>query len=294
MKKSALLAGVLVLIICWAQAQSLTEISRTRIDFGPGQAQIGLESSAGEQWKPLFFAVDDRGLIHIPDFYKQRIALFDAKGKLVAAKPCAKGISPRMNFFALAPNGSYVTFSDSALFLIKADGELGWQYSFGPAVIPQRIFTTDAALFVILPPHLDSDGRALVFDYNNSRPLGRFGIRHEGKGIPVVQNSGELPFTLDIAQMAYLPQYSGKFQSDSGAALIYISGSGQSVWKQKHSSGETILIYSPQGALTHQGSIYYPEGASGTGFWTSVDEKLVVYKNYFSDEYMEIVGYGFR
>jgi outer membrane protein assembly factor BamB len=294
MKITAIVFVALVLITGLTQAQSLTEISRTRIAFGPGQARIGLERSAGEHWKPLFFAVDNQGVIHIPDFYNQRIALFDAKGTLVEAKPCAQGISPRMNFFTLAPNGCYVTFSDGTLFLIKASGELGWQYSFGPAVIPQRIFTTDVALFVMLPPHLDTDGRALVFDYNNSQPLGRFGIQHEGKGIPVVQNSSELPFTPDIAHMAYLPRHSGKYKSDGGAALMYISTSGQSVWKQKHPSSETILVYSPQGEYLRQGTISYPEGASGTGFWTCVTEKLVVYKNYFSDEYMEIVGYGFR
>ena len=96
------------------------------------------------------------------------------------AKSCAQGIFPRMNFFDRAPNGCYITFNQGTLFMIKSNGELDWQYSFGPAIIPQRIFTTDAALFVILPSHLDADGRALIFDYNNSRPLGRFGIQHQG------------------------------------------------------------------------------------------------------------------
>jgi hypothetical protein len=199
-----------------------------------------------------------------------------------------------MNFFTLAPNGCYISFNDGTLSMIKETGEPGWQYSFGPAVIPQRIFTCDTALFVILPSHLDTDGRSLVFDYNNSQPLGRFGIQHEGKGIPVVQDSSEVPFTLEVKQMQYLPQHKGKFQTDSKAVLMYINNRGMSVWKEKHSSDETILVFSGEGKLANQGVIYYPEGVSGTGFWTDVDEGLRVYKNYFYAEYMEIVGYGFE
>jgi hypothetical protein len=84
MKKVLFILFLLIFTVFSTQAQNLTEISRTRIEFGPGKSQIGIEQGAGEHWKPLFFSVDDEGIIHIPDFYKNRIACFDKKGKLLS------------------------------------------------------------------------------------------------------------------------------------------------------------------------------------------------------------------
>jgi hypothetical protein len=44
--------------------------------------QLGLVEGGGEHWKPLFFSVGNDGTIHIPDFYKARIAVYDKAGKL--------------------------------------------------------------------------------------------------------------------------------------------------------------------------------------------------------------------
>jgi hypothetical protein len=294
MERAFLLLIIFLLILSPAKSQTLKEVSRTRINFGPQDSEIGIERSGGEHWKPLFFAVDDQGFIHIPDFYKLRIAVFDKQGKLKAAKSCPEGISPRMNFFALAPNGFYITFNDGSLYKIQGTGEPGWQYNFGPGIIPLRIFPTDVALFVILPEYIDKDGRALIFDYNNSQPLGRFGLEQKGKGIPLIQNKAEIPFTLSLKDMTLLPKHKTKYKLDSDASLLFVSEKGESVWKQKNSSGESIVVFSPQGKLLFQGTIYYPEGTAGTGFWTTADSKLTIYKNYFFEEYMEIVGYAFK
>jgi hypothetical protein len=291
--KKLLLLLIFLLPLHAVQSQTLKEISRTRIDFGPEKNQIGIEQSAGEHWKPLFFAVDDEGLIHIPDFYKLRIAVFDKQGKLKAEKACPQGLSPRMNFFALAANGCYLTFNDGALYKIQGTGKPGWQYDFGPGVMPQRIFPTGAAVFVVFPPHIDADGRALVFDYNNSQPLGRFGVKAGDKYIPLIQTTQGIPFALSLAQMQFVPEHKGKYINAGDAALLYVAEDGASVWKQKNPAGETIYIFSGQGLLLCQGAIYYPEGVAGTGFWTTVDKKLTIYKNYFYETYMEIVGYRF-
>jgi len=293
MRKIFTLLFLLMLAAGPLSAQSLQQVSLTHIDFGPGPNQIGLERGAGEHWKPLFFAVDGKGLIHIPDFYKQRIAVFDKQGRLKADIPCAAGISPRMNFFALAPNGCYITFNDGTLYTISAQGKLKWQYAFGAGVIPQRIFPADTALFIILPPYIDADGRAILFDYRNARPMGRFGMQHKGKGLALVQNTAGNPHTLSLKDMRAISKNAHKYKTDSDAVLMYITTNGTSVWKQKHDAAETILVFSAAGKQVYRGTIYYPDGVSGNGFWTWVSEDLTIYKNYFFDKYMQIAAYRF-
>jgi hypothetical protein len=290
-----ILPALLLLCIAASQvsAQSLKQVSLTRIDFGPGPNQIGLERGAGEHWKPLFFAVDGEGLIHIPDFYKQRIAVFDKQGRLKADIPCAAGISPRMNFFALAPNGCYITFNDGTLYTISAQGKVKWEYALGPGVIPERIFPADTAIFIVLPAYIDADGRAIIFDYNNSRPLGRFGIQNKGKGLALIQNTSGIPHTLSLKAMGTVAKEDHAYQTDEDAALLYITKDGTSVWKRKLDAGETILVYSAAGKQVYRAGIHYPDGVSGTGFWTWVDEDLTIYKNYFFDDYMQVAGYRF-
>ena len=77
----------IVTLICLATlplpADTLVEISRVKIPLGRGDAQFGLEEGGGEYWKPLFFSIDNDANIHIPDFYKAHIAVFDKSGKLI-------------------------------------------------------------------------------------------------------------------------------------------------------------------------------------------------------------------
>ena len=89
-----------------------------------------------------------------------------------------------MNYFGRSPNGRYVTYNDGALCSIDKDGKLLWQYNFGFGVIPSRVVLTDSAVFVVFPEHMDEDGRAVVFDYDASTPLGRYGVTVGKKNIP--------------------------------------------------------------------------------------------------------------
>jgi hypothetical protein len=287
-----------LLLILWIfsfiplSADPLLQTSSVRIDYGPGNTQIGLVESGGEHWKPLFFAVDAGGNIHVPDFYKARIAVYDGKGKFKEAKTCPAGISPRMNYFGMSPRGAYVSFGDGALAVIKKDGKLGWQYNFGYGIIPGRIIPANSAVFLILPAHLDKDGRSIVFDYGSAKPIGRYGVEAGKERIPLIQ-WGESAFTPQLKDMIALEGKKGKFKGPSGAGFVYADEAGQSLWSEKSETGETILLFSRSGDLIAKGYIAFQGDMPATGFWTTADEKLTVYKNYFFKKHMLVVGYGF-
>ena len=72
-----------------------------------------------------------------------------------------------------------------------------------------------------------------------------------------------------------------------------MDAAGNSLWKEKSETGKTILKYSKDGQLLSQGYIAFQGDLPATGFWTTADDKLTVYKNYFFKDHMLIVGYGF-
>ncbi|MBN2535936.1 MAG: hypothetical protein JXB88_23860 [Spirochaetales bacterium] len=295
MKKIIFLLTVLLLVHTITFSQTLEPIRNTRIQFGPGKQEISIEKGGGEHWKPLFFHVDENGIIHIPDFYKMRIALFNTDGSLYKELKCPAGISPRMNYFSLVMDNYYVTFNDNSLYLINRDGTVKWEYPSGLGIIPVRVFPNSVGIFVVFPPVADTDGRALVFDYAQSRPIGRFGIKDGDKGIPLIQNTENHTFTFMLEEMTRVGKYKeDSFKGEKNTGLLFVNRENRSVWKKKEHTGETILIFSREGKLLEKGTIYYPGGVSGTGFWTCVDENLVIYKNYFYEDWMEIVAYRFR
>lgn len=294
MKKLLLLILAFLFIHAIVFSQTLKPINHTRIQFGRGKQEISIEKGGGEHWKPLFFHVDEKGIIHIPDFYKMRIALFNPDGSFHKEKKCPSGISPRMNYFSLVMDKYYVTFNDNSFYLINSDGSVKWEYSFGLGVIPSRVFPNNVGIFMVFPRFADTDGRSIVFDYAQSQPIGRFGIKQGDKGIPLIQNAENFTFTFTLGEMGRLEKYKeGSFKGEEDARLLFVNSENVSVWKKKDDTGETILIFSGEGQLLRKGSIYYPEGVSGTGFWTCIDEDLVIYKNYFYEDWMEVVAYGF-
>lgn len=294
MKKIFLLIPAFVFICTSVFSQTLTPMHHTRIQYGRGKHEIGIEKGGGEHWKPLFFHVDEKGIIHIPDFYKMRVALFNGNGSFNREIKCPSGLSPRMNFFSLVMDTCYVTFNDNSLYLINNDGSVKWESPFGLGIIPARVFPNSIGIFMVLPRMADADGRALVFDYSQSKPIGRFGIKEGDTSIPLIQNQGNFTFTFTLGEMHRLEKYSEEaFTGEEDARLLFVNSENKSVWKKKDDAGETILVFSHEGKLLHKGTIYYPDGVSGTGFWTCVDEKLMIYKNYFYEDWMEIITYGF-
>jgi hypothetical protein len=285
-----MLLGILPL-----SADTLVEFSTTRLNYGPANTQIGLVEGGGEHWKPLFFSVGNDGTIHIPDFYKARIAVYDKAGKLVEAKSCPVGISPRMNYFGMSPQGAYVAFGDGSLFVIKKNGKLAWQYNFGYGIIPARIIPAQSAVFVMLPSHVDKDGRAIIFDYGSATPLGRYGRELPQKRIPLIQWGENTAFTPMLKDMGLIEGFKGKFSGGTDkTGFISADKEGNSLWSEKGEGGETVYLFSKSGDLVSKGYIGFQGDMPATGFWTVADENLTVYKNYFFKDHMLVVGYKFK
>lgn len=129
----------------------LNLFGNTSISFGRNNDQISIDRGEGEIWKPLFFDVDAKSQIHIPDFYKGRIAVFNTDSKLVNSITVSEGISPRMNFFSLNENGTYTTYDNYSLYLLSEKGEVIWKQQMGIGVIPTRIFVDGRGVFIKFP-----------------------------------------------------------------------------------------------------------------------------------------------
>jgi hypothetical protein len=290
--KLVLLGIIFFSVFRMLNAGDLVEISRTKIFFGPGKTEVGIEKGGNEHWKPLFFSVDEKGIIHIPDFYKNRIILFDKKGALLESIPVKEGLSPRMNFFTLSPNGHYVTFSDSTLYLLGKNGLLSWKRFLGYGSTPETLYANKVAVFLALP---GDDERCVIFDYASDRPLGRYGFMDGKKGIPMIRSENKTDFALTLSRMTTIPNSTippGSFAAKEDANLIRVDTANKSLWKKQHNKSETLYFFSEKGKLLNQGDIAYPESSTdGNGFWTFADENLNIYKNYFYDDYMLIVGY---
>lgn len=124
--------------------------SDTTIGYGLENDQIGFDFFNDEMWMPLFFDVDAMGYIHIPDFYKKRIAVYDQDGKLIKIIGVDEAISPRMNYFKLNPDESYITYNDYSLFHVSKKGEVLWKYHFGLGVIPETIYSNNSNVYFTL------------------------------------------------------------------------------------------------------------------------------------------------
>ncbi len=309
-----------------AQPASLHEVERIRIGFGRENGQIGVDRGDGEEWKPLFFDVDREGRIHIPDFYKGRIAVFDRQGRLAEQKPCLEGISPRMNYFRLAPNGRYVTFGDHHLYCLRPDGALAWKREMGYGAVPSHVWANEIGIFLVLP---FGDGRSLVFDYSSDRPLGRFGFQAGGEQVPLIatpggdgppggRRAGSAPagggpgdsgeaagvtpsgrrerFTFRLSRMRELAggeERGDAFRLKEEAWLAGVDAENRSLWRWTKGRSENYALFSGSGALLRQGSLVIPDGLPGTGFWTVADDRMRVYKSLYLESYMEIVVYQF-
>jgi hypothetical protein len=276
-------------------SDSLIKIASTKILFGKAPNEIGLEKGGGEHWKPLFFSVGNDGLIYIPDFYKNRIAAFDSKGKLVRSIQVKEGISPRMNYFSLASSGRYVAFSDYTLYLIGKDGALVWKRQLGYGAIPESLYANGVGVFLVLP---GDDERAIVFDYATNQPIGRYGFKNDSRGVPMIQSEGKANFTFSISDMKLIPESGfakSAFSLLVNAYLVSVDASNKSLWKKKNEGSEEIYLFSATGKLEKRATIVYEQSETeGNGFWTTSDEKLAIYKNYFFDDYMLIVSYQFN
>jgi hypothetical protein len=259
------------------------------IGLGNAVGQIGYDAGEGEIWKPVFFAVDLNGNVHVPDFYKDRIAIFDSKGQLKAAIACNSGLSPSMSYFSLTPDGSYVTFDSSVLYLLERTGKMRWRYQFPLGTFLEGIYlgTKNAQL---LPIATKEQGISVSFDYAGGQPSIDRGKILGGRTLTILWDLGKSEFTEILSDMAllagndrYLPP-----NADKKYRLLKVTVDGMSVWSDNEGGWERILAFDAQGILMKSRTIAFDHLTSGSGFWSYVTEDLKLYKVYFTEKAMEI------
>lgn len=138
----------IIIILLFLSTITTQVYADTEIQFGNNKDQISIDKSSEGIWKPLFFDVDQNSNIHIPDFFKGRIAIFTIEGKLHKELQINEGISPRMNYFALNQDNTYTTYDNYSLYLLDSDGVVIWKKYFGLAAIPQHIFIDQNGIYI--------------------------------------------------------------------------------------------------------------------------------------------------
>ena len=272
----------------------LFPVCELRIPLGPAAGQIGVEKGDGEHWKPLFFSADADGNLYVPDFYKGRIAVFDARGAFRRAIPTAHGISPRMNYFTRTPEGLFVTFDGFTLFCLEPSGALRWTYRFPFGTIPQAVHVTDAGVFIVLPSPEDRGAVSVVFGWNEGKLLGVLSRKTDGISVPIITAAGGTVFSpaLSDTAQARTDGFTPDTALPGDLTLVSILPDGTSVWRSD-SARDSFYLLDRDGNLISEGTV--PAGADRDGsFWTFVSETGSIWKNSFTEDTAVYTEYGFR
>lgn len=141
----------IIIILLFLSTITTQVYADTEIQFGNNKDQISIDKSSEGIWKPLFFDVDQNSNIHIPDFFKGRIAIFTPEGKLYKELQINEGISSRMNYFALNQDNTYTTYDNYSLYLLSQEGTVIWKVQMGLGAIPQHIYRDNRGIFIKFP-----------------------------------------------------------------------------------------------------------------------------------------------
>jgi hypothetical protein len=163
----ALAACALCLAAAPALEKELAPETTAILGFGESEVELGGDFEGGESWFPLLFALGGEGNIHVPDFYKDRFAIYCSDGAFLRAVPSPIAISPDLRSFRIAPDGAYVFFQAPFIVRVEADGSAFSRYELPMGSLPTAFMSTDAGIFLTLPTIKGS------ISY-------RFGLRLEG------------------------------------------------------------------------------------------------------------------
>lgn len=294
--RPTMLALVLSCFCISLAAQKSPElVSKITISYGDDIGKLGSLGPGNDDWSPLFFAVLSDGSVAIPDYYKDRIAIFSVKGAFVKEIKLDSILSPRMNYFGVTGGGKYVVFNDSVLYCIAGNGTVLWNVPFPMGVFPQSIYASDTAVFFTV---FDNDGKLSCISVSTEPPFESTDstFRKDTTILPfVVSGAGTFGFTLsDTLQLRVLA--GKKFTSPAlpGTSRFLASDKADnSVWFTKDDSAYTVNILSENGSPIFTGSI--PVADTSLWSWTGVaftDAKPVLYLLQSADNAMVIHRYA--
>ncbi|MBN1646764.1 MAG: hypothetical protein JW874_01910 [Spirochaetales bacterium] len=217
-----------------------------KIVLGENIDQLGFINEGETIWYPVFFCTDTDGNIHIPDFYKGRIAVFSPGGKLLKSVRTAC-ISPRMNVFLRNAEGKYIVIDSGNLYVLDAAGKPEWEYQFPPGFIPDAVYAIENYIYVLSPAgDAETPGKAVyAFECGSNQLIGILGKEIGGRIVPVIIASEKLMVsdTLYNAQLL-----NGNELSEGAEDIIFLARdlNGTSWWYNRKNPGiYRDLIVSP-------------------------------------------------
>ena len=236
MKKAVIFTWVMILFLSFPLFSQV-------LSFGPNSSQIGRDQGNGEDWMPLFFAQEPNGTIHIPDFYKGRIVLFDSKGQFLKAITTEVGLIPSLNYFSRSPQGNYILFSNFTLWILDPAGKLKGKFAFPMGFFPEGFFVSETGV------SLKTGDRGYFFTWEKvaqgpqvgSITMGSVSLATTGFGESAAFNLG--------GQLVLKGWKSSELESFKSAFLVRQNPDGHTFWGQKSGIGWKTFEISDQGKI---------------------------------------------
>jgi len=245
------------------------------IQFGNNDNQISVMKTNNEFWFPRFVDTDTVGNIYIPDFYKNRIAVFNSKGRFIKSIKVSNSLTPDMNYFNTYDGNHFVSFKNSQLILISDRGKTLWSYDFGIGHFPDTIICTEDYIYVYMPSYAASEGLTIIFNYDSSQPIGLLGEKkqNDGKTIPYFMTNGgkNLPILPIIEETI----------SNSNTYWIGELNSKIPIWYSEYNNNSFIIYYdSDSEYISYPLNISFNNSAGPV--FLSTDNTII--KTFFSEE----------
>lgn len=250
----------------------MNEISVCTIEYGDDSTRLGALGPVNDDWSPLFFSVIGDGSIAVPDFYKNRIAIFTQNGDYVREIKLEGILSPRMSHFAGAKTDRFIVFNDSVLFCLADDGSVVWNVPFPTGIIPQSIYANETGVSFSV---IDSTGDLSGISISNDPPFGTTDATfRDGKAIVpfIVFGSYKYGYTLGDS-MKIKPLKTGSLPGT--ARFMAADENGNSLWLSEDNEVLKLYVLSETGKSIFTAKVTLKD--SSTRLWSvaELQDKVV-------------------
>ena len=177
---------ILITFILFISTNAFTD-EYLSIPLTQSSDSVAYVSEGTSIWYPIFFCLDEKGNVHIPDFYNGRITVFSSEGKTISQTGTGY-ISPRMNYFSMNSFGEYIVIDAGKLYLINSDGSLKWSFQFSFGFFPDAVYIIEQYIYVLFSINTeDQNGKGVyVFDKDTDQALGILAKEINSEILPVV------------------------------------------------------------------------------------------------------------
>ncbi|MBN1243777.1 MAG: hypothetical protein JXA15_13835 [Spirochaetales bacterium] len=267
----------------------ITRLEPLEVGLGDGRFELASLGEGSDDWRPLFFTADARGIITIPDHFRSRLIRFGADLEPLAPLPCEIA-TPRLNYFGSSSDGGYIAFTDSNLYRLDQHGSLVWTAPFPLLTFPSAVFAFGDTVSVRLSGAVEMDGSSIAIRDTPPYTASLQSVdAAAGKFPAAVLGTRMLPFTLGEARSIAPSAWPiGRDEASLSAA----GPDGSTWWVFRTPSSIEIAIYPSHGDPRMANIEKIPELGN---FWVVTvpvsEGSALIYANYFDKESVIIARY---